>query len=93
MLYSAVIASGLDGIRNKIEPPEAFTGDIYLADKLPRVPHTLQESIDGFKKSDFAREAFGDDVVDHYIHFFETEQALFDQAVTDWERKRYFEQI
>jgi glutamine synthetase len=93
LLYAAAMASGLDGIRNKIEPPEAFTGDIYLADKLPKVPHTLQESIDGFKKSDFAREAFGDDVVDHYIHFFETEQALYDQAVTDWERKRYFEQI
>ena len=93
LLYSAVLASGLDGIRNKIEPPEPFIGDIYMAEKLPKVPYTLREAIDEFKKSDFARQVFGDEVVEHYIHFFETEQALFDRAVTDWERKRYFEQI
>jgi glutamine synthetase len=35
----------------------------------------------------------GDAVVEHYVHFFRTEQAAFDNAVTDWERKRYFERI
>jgi glutamine synthetase len=37
------------------------------------------------------REAFGDDVVDHYVHFFRTEQAKLDREVTSWERERYFE--
>jgi glutamine synthetase len=32
-------------------------------------------------------------VVEHYTHFFRTEQAAFNSAVTDWERKRYFERI
>jgi len=32
-------------------------------------------------------------VVEHYLHFYRTEQAAFDQAVTDWERIRYFERI
>ena len=41
--------------------------------------------------SAFAREVFGEAVVDHYLHFFRTEQRKFDAVVTDWERRRYFE--
>ncbi|MDH5520129.1 MAG: glutamine synthetase, partial [Acidimicrobiia bacterium] len=36
---------------------------------------------------------FGDDVVEHYSHFYEVEVAAWNQAVTDWERQRYFERI
>jgi glutamine synthetase len=93
MLYAALLASGLDGIRNQTEPPEIFKGDVYSAEDLPQVPLSLREAINHFKQSEFARKAFGDDVIEHYVHFFETEQDLFDKAVTDWERKRYFEQI
>jgi glutamine synthetase len=93
LMYAAALASGLDGIRNQIEPPEIFVGDVYEAADLPQVPGTLREAIDMFEQSDFAREALGEEVMEHYIHFFKTEQAQFDQAVTDWERKRYFEQI
>ena len=46
-----------------------------------------------FAASDFAKEAFGEDVVEHYAHFYRSESAAFDRAVTDWERKRYFERI
>jgi glutamine synthetase len=38
-----------------------------------------------------ARAAFGDQVVDHYLNYARTEQALFDKAVTDWERIRLYE--
>ena len=93
LVYAAALASGLDGIANQIEPPDIFEGDLYQAQHLPRVPYTLREATDLFEASDFARQAFGDDVVDHYTHFWRTEQKAFDNAVTDWERKRYFEQI
>src|ERR1051325_8670585 len=33
----------------------------------------------------------GEDVIEHYLHFFRTEQRKFDAAVTDWERRRYLE--
>jgi glutamine synthetase len=46
-----------------------------------------------FEKSAFAKRAFGKDVVEHYSHFYRTEAAAYDRAVTDWERKRYFERI
>ena len=89
--YAAAIAAGLDGIRNRVEPPEIFQGDIYAARELPRIPFTLREAIDEFERSDLAREAFGDDVAAHYLHFLRTEQRKFDEVVTCWERARYFE--
>jgi glutamine synthetase len=93
LAYAAAIASGLDGIRNKIEPPAIFQGDVYAAKDLPQVPHTLRDAISALERSAFARETFGEDVIEHYLHFFNTEQAAYDKAVTTWERARYFEQI
>lgn len=93
LAYAAALASGLDGIRRKTDPPEMFEGDMYSAQSLPRVPATLRDAIDALEASDFAREAFGADVIEHYLHFYRTEHRDYDRAVTDWERARYFEQI
>ena len=93
LAFAAALASGLDGIRNRIEPPEHFSGDVYAARNLPRVPYTLAEAAENFAASDFAKSAFGDAVVEHYLHFFRTEQNAYNFAVTDWERRRYFERI
>ena len=93
LAYTAALAAGLDGIRNQIEPPALFEGDVYQAQTLPHVPHTLREATELFAQSAFVRSALGDDVVDHYAHFYRTEQAAFDAAVTDWEGKRYFERV
>lgn len=91
--YAAVLASGLDGIRNKIEPPPHFEGDVYQAADQPQIPKTFEAAIQALEGSSFARQAFGDRVVDHYLHFFKTERDAYQSAVTDWERRRYFEQI
>jgi glutamine synthetase len=93
LAYAAALASGLDGIERRLPPPAPFTGDMYVAVDLPRVPATLREATSLFEDSAFARAAFGDDVVAHYAHFFRSEQEAFDGAVTDWERRRYFERI
>jgi glutamine synthetase len=93
VVYAAAIAAGLDGIENRIEPPPVFEGDIYNAESLPRVPATLREATALFRESEAAREAFGEDVVAHYLHFLETEQRKFDEVVTCWERARFFERI
>jgi glutamine synthetase len=93
LALAASLASGLDGIANRIEPPECFVGDIYAAKNLPRVPYTLSQAVDAFESSAFAKRAFGAEVVQHYTHFYRTEAAAFDKAVTDWERRRYFERI
>jgi glutamine synthetase len=93
LAYAGLIAAGLDGIERRIEPGPAFQGDVYRAAELPRIPRTLPEAIGEFERSGFARHAFGDDVVEHLLHFARTEQATFEQVVTDFERRRYFERI
>ena len=93
LAMAASLASGMDGIANKIEPPDCFVGDIYAAQHLSRVPYTLAEATEKFSNSEFARRAFGAEIIEHYTHFYKTEQAAFNSAVTDWERKRYFERI
>jgi glutamine synthetase len=93
LVYSAIIASGLDGIRNRIEPPPMFNGDIYQAKDLPRVASNLRDATAEFEKSSLALQAFGAEVTDHLLHFVKTEQRIFDEVVTCWERARFFERI
>jgi len=93
LAFAAALASGLDGIRKRTEPAPPFTGDMYAASGLAGVPASLEEATAAFGSSTFARAAFGEAVVDHYVHFFATEAAAYRRAVTDWERRRYFEQI
>jgi len=93
LVYAAALASGLDGIERRLEPPECYSGDVYHADDLPHVPQTLGEAVSLFEQSEFVSQSLGADVVEHYTHFFRTEQAAYDRAVTDWERRRYFERI
>jgi glutamine synthetase len=93
LCFAAALASGLDGIARKTEPPPIFEGDVYSAQSLESVPATLREATALFAGSQFVRESLGSDVAEHYSHFFSVEQDAYDAAVTDWERKRYFEQI
>lgn len=91
---AAGLASGLEGIRSKIEPPPPITGDVYTSEsELLSIPQTLREAIDVFEKSEFAGKMLTETVREHYAHFYRTEQRAFDRAVTDWEKIRYFEQI
>lgn len=93
LAYAAALASGLDGIERGTEPPAELVGDAYATNDLPALPRSLAEATERFAASEFARAAFGDDVVDHYVHFCRTEVAAFESAVTDWERHRYYERI
>ena len=93
LTYAALLAAGLDGIVEQSEPPEIFRGDLYSTRDMPELPKTLHEAIGLLERSAFAKEVFGEQVVEHYVHFFRTEQQAYDYAVTDWERNRYFERI
>jgi glutamine synthetase len=93
LAFAAALASGLDGIAHRREPPLPVLDDVYQAQEIEPLPRSLREATARFAGSELARQAFGKDVVEHYVHFFSTEQHAFDQAVTDWERLRYFERI
>ena len=92
LAYSAAIASGLEGIINKIEPIGAGGAREYSETQHDAPwPTSLAEAAHQIRNSDFARKTFGEDVVDHYAHLFESECSSYEKAVTDWERSRYFE--
>jgi glutamine synthetase len=91
LAFAAALASGLDGIEKRGDPPPVFQGDLYAAAGLPRVPGTLRDAIAALEASEAARALFGDEVIEHYLHFFRTEQRKFDEVVTCWERARFFE--
>jgi glutamine synthetase len=93
LAFAGAIAAGLDGIERQLEPPDRFEGDVYAAQEIPSVPSTLREATDRFTGSAFVAEALGPRVQSHYGHFFTVEQQAYDRAVTDWERRRYFERI
>ncbi|WP_104084037.1 glutamine synthetase family protein [Cryobacterium sp. Y11] len=92
LAVAALIAAGLYGIEHELELEPAHVGNAYTSD-LPRVPSTLREAADLFTGSAMAREAFGDEVVEHYGNNARVEVAAFETTVTDWERVRGFERL
>ena len=86
----ALLASGLYGIEQQLELGPAFEGNAYESD-VERFPHTLREAIARLENGTIARTLLGDEVIDHYLNYARTEQRLFDEVVTCYERERMFE--
>jgi glutamine synthetase len=90
LAFAALIAAGLHGIQRELEPPAPLEGNAYVSDA-ERFPGTLREAIAALEAGSVARAALGDQVVDHYLNYARTEQRLFDEVVTCYERERMFE--
>jgi glutamine synthetase len=90
LAFAALLAAGLHGIENELELPPPLEGNAYESDA-ERFPHSLREAIAALEDGSVAREALGDEVVDHYLNYARTEQRLFDEVVTCYERERMFE--
>lgn len=93
LAIAAMIAAGLHGIEHELPLEPAYQGNAYASADRQRVPSTLREAAELFAKSTLAREAFGADVVEHYLNAAQVELDAFDAAVTDWERYRGFERL
>ena len=90
LAFAALLAAGLYGIEEKLELGPGFEGNAYESD-VQRFPHTLRDAIDALDRGTVARRLLGDEVVDHYLNYARTEQRLFDEVVTCYERERMFE--
>jgi glutamine synthetase len=91
---SACLAAGLYGIEEKLELKEApVKGNGYEVEDAVRLPGSLKEAAQRMGSSKLARRLFGDGFVDHFVATRLWEQRQYDQSVTDWELKRYFEII
>jgi glutamine synthetase len=93
LAFAAMIAAGLRGIDEGLELEPEFKGSAYEAPDTLRIPSTLRDAVDLFDGSGMARDAFTDEVVDHYVHAGRTELEAFEAVVTDWERFRGFERL
>lgn len=79
-------------MEHELTLPEVCTGNAYTAG-YEQVPTTLREAADLWEASPIAKEAFGEEVVAHYLNMARVELAAYDAAVTDWELRRSFERL
>lgn len=93
VVLAATIGAGLWGIENEIDCGEPYSGDAYTDENLERVPTTMREAIEAFRRSEMAKDIFGERVCRYFIHSAELEAQAYNRAVTDWELNRYFERI
>ena len=93
LAFAAMLAAGMAGIKEKLDCGAEYFGNAYVDLKLARLPSTLSEAAKLFHASKLARSVFGEDVVDFYLHHAQLEIEAFNNAVTDWEKARYFERI
>ncbi len=91
LAFAALLAAGLHGIEQKLELGPPRTGNIYDQEDAREVPKTLRAALAALEGSEPLRRAFGDEVVEHYLHTGRWEQFEYDRRVTDWELMRGFE--
>jgi len=94
LAVAGCIAAGLAGVEEKLPLSDApVVGSAYVESATPRLPRNLHDATERFAASKLARELFGDEFVDHFAATRELEWRRFQDAVTDWELRRYFEII
>jgi glutamine synthetase len=93
LVMAAMLAGGLYGIENALDPPHLVVGNAYdiPAKDAPQVPRTLGDAVACFMASPLTREFFGEKFVEYYAEFKAQEWNQFCSCVTDWEIKKYLE--
>ena len=98
LLQASVLAAGLDGLKNKINPGKPLNCNMYKDHEkypdLPKLPNELRQSLKMLKDNKDMNDAFGKDVIDSYIKLRNSEINEFDQkedfdktkTITRWER-------
>ncbi|MDP6666045.1 MAG: glutamine synthetase family protein [Dehalococcoidia bacterium] len=96
LLFSVLLAAGLDGIEKKMPLPDPIKGDVYamsdaeLSDRgVARLPRTLDEAIRLADGSELLERALGPTVINNFIENKRLEWQQFCNAVTDYEQARY----
>src|SRR6266568_3738349 len=93
LAFAAMLAAGMAGVQEKLDCSQEHVGNAYTDSTLPRLPNSLRVAAELLDKSKLARAAFGGDIVEFYVHHARLETEAFNNAVTDWEKVRYFERI
>lgn len=91
LALGSILAAGLDGIKNKIEPPEVITTDLYHdKDKQKdEVPKSLFAALKCLEEDTWLTECVGKELVDAFIKLKRKEIEEYKKFVTDWEWDTY----
>jgi glutamine synthetase len=96
MAFAVMVMAGLDGIKNKIDPPAPADVNIYklTAEEraqmgIPALPGSLYEALEELKKSEIAKAALGDHIYSEFLRTKEREWDEFRINVSPWETERY----
>jgi glutamine synthetase len=91
-----VLAAGLEGIRERLDPGEPHRENMYM--KSPQeldelgvkvLPRTLHEAVDAFEADPLTKSVFGASLREAWIAFKREEWSSYHDHVSDWERARY----
>ncbi len=93
LAFAATIAAGLHGLEHDEDPGPPLEGNAYGAETVERVPASIVDAIAALEQSKLAVDAFGPAVHEHLVNTARQEWASFGRVVTDWERRRCFEQL
>ncbi|HEU0239176.1 MAG TPA: glutamine synthetase family protein [Micromonosporaceae bacterium] len=93
LAIAGMVAAAVYGIERQLTLEPEYPGNAYDDTEGPRMPATLREALAAWESSTIAGDAFGADVVAHYVNNARVELAAFDAAVTDWELTRGFERL
>jgi len=102
LVFAATLASGLYGIERQLELPERLQGNAYDQDTVTRaierghirpLARNLSVATDLLEQSELAKEYLGEDFVEHFVATRRWEIKEYEKAVTNWDRRRYLEQI
>ncbi len=99
LLQASVLAAGINGIKNKIDPGKPLNCNMYedfaKYPNLPTLPDELDQSLKQLKQNKEMNDAFGADVINSYIKLRSTEIKEFNnierfdksKPITKWERQ------
>ena len=99
-MLALCLRAGLDGIRHKIMPPAAISGNVYdlSAEELKKteiglLPGDLMEAVRAMEQDTFVMDTLGRHISREYVRAKKQEWNRYRMAVTDWEIREYFYQI
>jgi len=94
--FTVMLAAGLKGIEDKLEPPAAVEKNIYALSKTERekhgieqLPESLGHSLSLAAKSKLLQEALGDHIFKNFLHVKYQEWESYRKQVTKWETDQY----
>ena len=94
--FAVMLAAGLDGVKNKIEPPEPVTGNVYRMSERERkrlriksLPGDLGEAVTHLEKDAVMRDALGEHIFEQFVRAKKAEWGDYIAAVHPWEVDRY----